>query len=192
MALERMTVTRVMELAREPFPRGHSPFTVTKNRIGNLYKLWPSISLLTMEQRCLVFTEVVRCGALDSIVFLMAHGLCDEQSIQPAPGNGPSKSETIGTPGVLTFLHQLFPNQGFNRLASHGTWMFGAFGCKYPTLEYAIHARDPLAVVRMMVFEPHSDSLTYGEASALRNILNDEERAFFTWLLRDWSQVARI
>ena len=179
-----LTAPRLTELAREPFPHGFMAFTTTKNRILNLHKMLPNLVATQKQDLADIFTEAVRCGALDTVVFMMAHGLCEEADMKVP---GPAKTETQATPGVLVFLNQMFPKHQFHRYGDFPKWTFQAFGGKYPTLSDAMLARDPLAVIQSLVFEPHDDLLTHREVDAMQSIVvPDEERYFFNWLVWDW------
>lgn len=167
----------------EPIPNGFMPFPATKNRMLNLHKLLPRLVGLNIAERQELFSDAVNCGALDVVIFLLCEGICDEQSLQSAH----VKDEVCRSPGMLVFLHQVFPHIGIDRHPLCSEWRFPFMG--HPdlnVLEEAIAAMDPVSVIKILLFGAHCEALTAKEKAALAAVRCDEARHFMIRILSDF------
>lgn len=172
----------IQHLLRDPFPQGSVgiPFTVTKPRLMNLHKLLPVLKTLDREKCMALITESARCGALDSVVFM-----CVECHGRVAKAH--SKAETTFSPGTLVFLHQLFPEAGFDKFTACGDWRFPMFGGGAQTLKEAIEQKDPLQLIKLLLYSPIvPEFLPCDVHNVLKAIQLDEMRHFFLRLLQDF------
>lgn len=172
----------IQHLLRDPFPQGSVgiPFTVTKPRLMNLHKLLPGLMTLGHTKLTALITESARCGALDSVVFMRVE--CHVPVVKAQ-----SKAETTFSPGTLVFLHQLFPEAGFDKFTPCGDWRFPVFGGGAQTLKDAIEQKDPLRLIKLLLYCPTvPEFLSCDVHEVLKAIPLDEMRHFFLRLLQDF------
>lgn len=166
---------------RDPLMSGAMAFTVTKPRIINLHKLVNMIRVLTADEAVALLDEAVRCGALDSVLFLLIEANCTPDSITKIS----ARCETQGAPGVLVFFHQLFPHAECNFTALN-SWRFPNFGGTYLTLQDALRACDPVATIKHLLYTPTREFLSQEQKKIIQDMEVDECRHFFVRLLQDW------
>lgn len=173
----------ISKILCEPIPNGFMPFPATKNRMLNLHKLLPRLVAMSVVERQELFSNAVNCGALDVVIFLLCEGICDEKYLELAL----VKDEVARCPGMLVFLHQVFPHTGIDRHPLCGDWRFPFMGhADLNVMEEAIAAMDPVSVIKILLYGAHSEALTVKEKAALGAIRCDEARHFMIRLLSDF------